>query len=413
MRRCHSSTAANFGVGLPNIMNHAFVNTANCGTCHAPGRTFPGVTMVSLPANHISILGSADCSLCHTNTTVPGGFSSRAMNHTGVGTASCLGCHNGQVFATAVTPKVMTAPVGSAGGHIAINGGTDCVLCHTATSVGGFATRNMNHSGVTAASCNGCHTGQTFATGVTPKIMPSPSGPGGHIAITGGTDCVRCHTTTSSGGFATRRMDHTYANTATCNGCHTGQTFVTGVTPRQKPAPGHIPVLGDCASCHSNTTVPGGFTTWNMNHTAVNTATCATCHATASAATFMASTPAIVTPPSSHTPAFLGGRDCGNSGCHGTANTGPGGFALAGKTHTAADAGKCNTCHGATATGQVAGHILTAAQCDTCHNYPPTPRPPNFGTWTMRHSAVASNSVQHLPRARPDREDRADAAASP
>ena len=396
---CHSFTAATFLTWTMDTTGHNALSTpAACSTCHASGKSFPGAAMVTQgTVTHIPTLAGNECSVCHTGASRSvGGFAAWTMtSHTAVSTATCATCHGAAAASftnTAGTP-IKPAPIG----HVAYTASADCSKCHTTTTIpGGFTTRKTDHTLITSTTCSSCHTGQSFPTGVIPKRTTDVS----HI-LTNGADCFTCHTvTTVPGGFATRSMNHSAVNTATCNGCHLGQTFSTGVTPKQKPAPGHIPVLGDCASCHTNTTVPGGFITWNMNHTAVNTASCAACHSTANAASFMASSPALVSQPASHTPAFMGGNDCGNSGCHGTANTGPGGFALAGKTHTAADTGKCNTCHGVTATGQVAGHIITSAQCDTCHVYPPTPAPytTHFSTWTMRHSAVAATpcSTCHL-----------------
>jgi nitrate/TMAO reductase-like tetraheme cytochrome c subunit len=244
----------------------------------------------------------------------------------------------------------------------------------------------MNHGFVNATTCNACHNGQTFATGVVPKTKAANH-------ITTAIDCVSCHTgfTTFAGGRMGSAEHVANGNTASCSGCHGGQAF-QGVTPVAKPG-NHVPTSGDCALCHStsNFNVGAFATLWGMNHTGI-AANCIQCHNGTSFGTSAPVVPInkIDTPSPGHVPT---GADCSN--CHNVVNTPIGGGKVASlwatikkpQVHTAVlltgySAAVCYPCHGLTTPtyfgtlnqcgtnkGLQAGDHkkCTATNCASCH----------------------------------------------
>ena len=118
-------------------------------------------------------------------------------------------------------------------------------------------------------------------------------------------DCVACHasTDTESGtGFKLTTTPllsstgHTAVNALTCNTCHSsgmawyGVTLVPPGTVGTSGTANHIVLgTGDCSTCHGGTIAVGAFkitTTPALaatGHTAVTSASCASCHGTGSA----------------------------------------------------------------------------------------------------------------------------------
>jgi hypothetical protein len=369
-----------------NMSTHAGVNTATCNVCHgatpgvgisftpAGGGTTSGTTVVPVfkPSNHFST--SVDCKTCHSSFT---SFKVGSMTHTGI-VNGCQNCHGNGVgipFAN-VTPVFKPAT-----GHIATTA-LDCSVCHVNTTT--FTAWVMNHSGVSIATCNNCHGGQSFVTGLVPVTKA-----GNHLTTT--QDCLKCHSTSNFSSFAGGRMgsaEHTAnGNTATCIACHNGQSF-QGVTPVSKPAT-HIVTANDCALCHlPSTYLVGGFAGqgigWNMSHTGI-TLNCIQCH---NGQTFATGVTPVNKGAVNHVPT---NADCSN--CH--PSTSPGGFAsfsnLSGKHTTVYMTGystTCTVCHGQTSqiyfgvdaqcvgkgstisdhkSGGVCGGA-TKANCRSCHN---------------------------------------------
>ena len=219
---------------------------APCESCHGSTSSFGSNVTGGKPANHLPT--NQACAQCHTNpnSLVPG-----VMNHTGI-VSGCTTCHaasaTGIAF-TGVTPK----PQGT--GHIPVTG--DCATCHKSTTAFGPGTP-MNHTGI-ASGCATCHdTGKSY-TGVTIKTKPT-----NHVPTTA--SCESCHAVGNFASFAGTTMNHAGIASG-CTTCHaasaTGIAF-TGVTPKPQGT-GHIPVTGDCATCHKSTTAFGPGTP--MNHT--------------------------------------------------------------------------------------------------------------------------------------------------
>jgi hypothetical protein len=436
---CHTSgiyTSSGFTQSWAAGMNHSAVNTGTCKNCHAmavPDYTFAtnvaviGSQTPTPPSGTVAfhtLSGNAptsDCNVCHTSTTTFAGAAGHT--HTSADANNCLNCHNG-----------------TNGGMIKITNhittGASCDVCHTtwstqrANETGVFAACStspktcMGAAGhaVVSATCSSCHLAsgnQSIAGGTTAVTVVGLATP--HIPITSGASCVACHDpanfTTFSRTWTAAMMSHASVSTGTCNTCHASPAntsfkstpaLTIRTTPTQAAGPnpsGHIPVTGDCAVCHTsgNYTATGFTQSWtaaNMQHGAVNTGTCAGCHAKAVADYTFATGVKVIgsqtTPAPSGTSAYhtLTGNaptgDC--SSCH-TSLTSFGG--AAGHVHTPADATKCNTCHAGTGGGktQIAGHILTTASCDVCHgtgSYLATT--PTFTVWTMNHSGVTATS---------------------
>ncbi len=119
---CH----AGFSSFKGGTMNHAGI-TSGCATCHASGKTFNGVTVVTPPATHIPF-GSAACEACHSPTKFTN-FGGTTMNHTPVASITCATCHASGKSWYGVT--IVTLPTS---GHIPNPGNLDCKGCHTSTT---------------------------------------------------------------------------------------------------------------------------------------------------------------------------------------------------------------------------------------------------------------------------------------
>ena len=386
-------------------MNHAGISTG-CATCHATGKTFYGVTVVTPPATHIPI-GAAACESCHAPAKFTN-FSGTAMNHAGI-SSGCATCHaTGKSFygVTIVTPPATHIPVGAAA----------CESCHAPAQFTNFGSTPMNHAPVAGTACATCHeTGKTWY-GVTIVTRPTTAQDPNH-PTTG--DCASCHSSTTSfmagittkpanhipttqacalchttpGNYAVATMNHT-GITSGCATCHaTGLTFAN-IVPVSPPAT-HIPSgATPCETCHA----PAKFTNFSgtaMNHAGI-TAGCATCHATGKS--FFGVT--VVTPPPTHIPS--GATACET--CHAPAKFTN--FAGTAMNHSGISTG-CATCHatgksfyGVTIVTPPATHIpVGAAVCESCHA---PAKFTNFGGTAMNHAPVSRDRVRDLPRNRQD-----------
>jgi hypothetical protein len=339
-----------------------------CNQCHILGNR-AGTTMVQGPS-HVPTMVGVLCQSCHKSTV---SFRIWVMDHT-LTSLPCNACHMGQSF-EGVVPKTKSQ------NHLVTT--ADCSGCHANTST--FTAWSMNHSFVGIATCNNCHGGQSFGTGVVPVSK------GGNHIVTA-RDCLTCHSATRFVTFAGGRMgtaEHiANGNTATCSGCHGGQAF-QGVTPVSKPG-NHIVTSQDCALCHSTTNFAvGAFATnWTMNHSGI-ALNCIQCHNGTSFGTTAPLVPVskINTPSPGHVPT---GADCSN--CHNVVNSSakvPSLWSPSKKpqAHNAAlltgySATVCYPCHGTTTAtyfgvlnqcgttkGQLAGahSKCTATNCAGCH----------------------------------------------
>jgi hypothetical protein len=382
---CHVNNANNYTSFLMTSFNHvtpaaATLGSHQCATsCHNDSVNYKTKGQVLSPI-HINLaytkIASVSCDSCHLTTTT---FTGSVMNHTGI-TTGCSNCHGAQF--TDIVSKPATHIVTAA----------ECESCHSvsSTSVGGFGAPNwtMNHAGITSG-CTTCHGGQSFQGSV-----PNPPVTKAVNHVTTSAACEVCHsvTNTSAGGFAVPNpaMSHTGITTG-CATCHTGANVGTSVTTISlgKPA-SHIATTAACETCHTNTTTPGGFATWTMNHTGITTG-CVSCHTGATVGTTV-----IMGKPSFH---IATTAECET--CHSASKTSTGNFAAPNWTmnHTGITTA-CASCHKttgdttvgtATVKGVPTGHIAITAACESCHTSTTTPG--GFATWTMDHAANGNTSA--------------------
>ncbi len=187
---CHSPAKfTNFSGGT---MNHAGI-TSGCTNCHASGKSFFGVTIVTPPATHIPI-GTAACESCHAPAKFTN-FGGTAMNHAPVAGMACATCHEtGKSFygVTIVTrPTLAQDPNHPHGGRMRQLPQLDdvvlqpasrrcrqphpdqqpCTLCHT--TPGNYAVAHDephgHHSG-----CATCHSTASSFANVVP-VAPPPT----------------------------------------------------------------------------------------------------------------------------------------------------------------------------------------------------------------------------------------------
>ena len=361
---CHTNTnPSGFTIGAK--FDHTGISSG-CSSCHNGQYTL----VMSKPSSHMTT--SAACEVCHTTTTVPGGFSTWTMDHAAAGiTSGCASCHTGATLndskATVLVGQTTKGP------HITTT--APCETCHTSTiTPGGFATWTMNHTGITTG-CATCHTGATLGTG-NQTVVVGQTTKGAHITTAAA--CETCHTSTvTPGGFATWTMNHT-GITSGCASCHTGGTLGSAnptVIVGQTTHPTHITTAAACETCHTSTVTPGGFSTWTMNHTGI-TSGCSSCHDNSKAVAFY-NVPQLVTdtiPP--HIP-FPTNVDCGT--CHTSTSTGAftstWTMGVAGHNAVSAQTPLCANCHGAAGaiyTGVKlidAGHMVypPSDDCGLCH----------------------------------------------
>jgi hypothetical protein len=373
------------------------MTTGDCSQCH---NTTAWTTPKTLPGGHMPIPGTQTCSVCHT-AAASGNYNAYAsipVLHTGI-TSGCAQCHGGATPLTFYNNH--DNPLAAPATHIPSFTGNDCSACHAANyAAGGFGPMNMTqatHVPVSTTPCVTCHeAGKSFYMGAAnPVLQTRPADHSSGTMLSG--DCSSCHTTANwnSTALPAGHMPNP-ANTA-CNTCHTaapanyttlaanavlhtgiangcGQchggttalTWYNNFTPKDAVlAPAHIPFIAgtDCGSCHKSTTYAAGtFGPMNMTqatHAFVSTATCNTCHGTATVSFYMgAASPTLQLRPADHTTGTMLTGDC--SGCHTTANW------------------NSNTLP--------AGHMPNPANqaCTVCH----TAAPANYTT-------LAANSVLH------------------
>jgi len=312
--------------------------TAQCDTCHTSTVTWRSAQYLHDPsslgrcstchnyntargkgANHIPT--SAQCDTCHTSQVT---FTARTMNHNGLA-GQCTTCHSGAYLSQNAQTKPPT--------HIATT--AQCDTCHKTTT--SWATVSVDHAAFTPSAvgrCSTCHT-----PGSTP---PALSKPANHIPTA--LQCDTCHTNYVA--FKPAAMNHV-GTAGQCSTCHNGSyTFANAQTRN----PTHIPTSRSCDACHLNFVA---FTPATMSHTGLD-GQCSTCHSGA----YLSENAQMK--PATH---LVTTAQCDT--CHASRTS----WATAAHAHTAADAGRCSTCHtpGGGGLAKPTNHIPTALQCDTCH----------------------------------------------
>jgi len=321
---CHAPTKfTNFG---GTAMNHTPVTSITCATCHGSGKSWYGVTIVTLPSSgHIPNPGNLDCKGCHTSTS---SFDDADMNHAGI-TTGCLACHGGQF--SGVDKKPSDHPPSS----------DLCETCHTVKTFSKTLLLPASKPGGAAA----------------PTLMPGAGSAGaarpGRVA---GTDphfgaapgsCISCH----NGVRATGKPARHVATIAACDSCHRTNAWVP-VTPGSS---GPVPLA---AIVGGGVVVKPRAVAGSNPHIGIAPGTCVTCHNGTGAAA----------KPGRHVATTL---SC--DACHRTTAWVPASYTHAGVAPTT-----CATCHnGSAASARPASHFVTTRACDSCHRMtfwqPPVP----------------------------------------
>ena len=319
---------------------HAYTTvTSNCASCHNGSYVTSGAIVKKV--NHIP--AQQECSQCHIDTTVTGGFANTIF-YTNVHTNfanGCEGCHSTTYF------PLPSAAAKDPATHLPT--AQDCHYCHINQVPGGFLAVNsiFNHTGI-SGNCVSCHDGSTKNRNAGARgTIDDPTPP--HQVIMN--DCNYCHNTTN---FADAYPDHTIPPVVgnRCDFCHNG---VDATGKIDDPTPPHVPVplVGgveqDCSVCH----VPGAFKPSVFDHTGI-TNNCASCHD--------GSVSAVTTKPVGHPPTIVSGVDRDCSYCHNTTA-----FAGAKYDHTGIT-NNCVSCHdGNPIIGKHGTHVPTNEDCVICH----------------------------------------------
>ena len=325
--------------------SHQGVTAGTCASsCHGGGS--PSAT--TKPVTHIPDNGA--CDNCHKNYVA---FAPAKMSHAALTTPLCSTCHSGSYTSVNAQTKA------SGGTHNP--GNQTCNTCHQSTT--SWST-NVNYvHGPSSTDCATCHSGAISGTVGKPV--------GSHIPTTG--QCSDCHTNTVA--FRPAQMFHSTSTVGQCLTCHNGNfKFVNALA---KPA-SHIPDGGvQCDACHAQTAAT--FAPATMNHSAVSSVACASCHGGSyTAVNAQAKSISHMTPAT---------QDCGSSGCHASTTT----WAKPTWDHTGVTVGSCVTCHdGRTvkAPSRPTSHIpISGTLCDDCHiNYSA------FKPALMSHASVSDKT---------------------
>jgi hypothetical protein len=321
-----SKTCSNCHTGYTpatTTMNHADpgVGTAGspvaCVTCHGYGngnkfygtaQGMPGGWPMMPPgtsgggpskAQHVPF-GTVACNICHTSTTVPGGFKGTIVPHTngpfmtytrgnrtpGSGSSApykCNACHapsGTSWFGVSLGTK-------TEGNHEGSTTASDCIDCHNAQ--GGFAAAaaaaarrpmlSMKIPGANGAPGTSAAptSGMTVrpprgpappTTGVTPRAAggatPPPAvGPYSHMGVIPGS-CASCH---RPGGSASATPGGHLRTTLSCDACHRTTAWKPVTYAHAGVGPGR------CASCHT-----GNWATPRPAGHFVTARSCDACH---------------------------------------------------------------------------------------------------------------------------------------
>ncbi len=370
---CHGDTDS-FATAV--VMDHALVDVSVCSACH------DGDISSGKPGNHVPTK-ALDCKACHYDYV---SFALTTFDHAAIDGNDCASCHD----AGYATPKSTN--------HIPSV--SECSVCHTDTSVGGFKNNNFRasvHDSLTTG-CEGCHVSKFFpdnsaayksAThlpttqdcyfchsasaadfttsifshqGISSNCVSCHDGSANNVAAlavgepndsvhTGiASDCSICHNTT---GWVPQDVDHTRPDVLSvrCDSCHNGN-FEPGIPGKNQ---GHPVTSSDCSVCHNTTTFVGGM----VDHSSpqVTSVRCDSCHNGTDAKGVSDH------PTNNHIPT---NDDCGS--CHAAGGTfKPSTFAHVDVTNN------CETCHNGNfvdsgAAGKNTGHVTTSSDCSVCHN---------------------------------------------
>lgn len=418
---CHTNTTTFAGYTNTGTNLHAGI-LSGCSQCHGgpPGAdagngtvgTYPGVVSYN-SATHLPLTTQVNCNLCHFTFST---FLGATYTHTSNDSSRCGNCHEGQY--AGVLPFV-------SGVHIPLPTGSNCAPCHVDPSLSPATKPSFLGSafhtssfGVTAAAvtsgsgtCKSCHNG-SYASQNAQAVGTT------HIPISA--DCSVCHTdatgtpVNNTSSYTTFKnslfhLSSAGASPGTCATCHNGSYTSEGAQSKTSILPNHIPVSGDCGTCHTAANT-GTYTSFlnaifhqspaGATATAADAAgggQCVTCHNGSYSAQLAQPVGAT------HIPFTA---DC--SVCHtdsaGTPANNTSGYTtfLNAKFHQSSvgtsPAGLCSTCHngsyvteGAYSTSSViSNHVTVAAgvDCVACHTIASTSSFTTFLNATYAHSAT-------------------------
>lgn len=343
---CHTDTTVPGGFATNMFLANVHPNKLNgCAGCHTAKYLSAQPTLLkSGSVNHVPT--SQDCHFCHSNIN----FADKTQfTHAGI-TGNCESCHNGNYFTSANAMGKAQDPTPPHPDTTA-----DCGLCH---GIGNnFTDGIFDHTGI-VDNCSSCHADNAPAPPV--GAVTRKSGFPSHVVTT--QDCSVCHV---PGTFKTAVFNHNQINTG-CIDCHEDP----GATATVKPLTGHVVTTNDCYTCHNKDQFAGA----KYDHTGI-VANCASCHDGIIA----------LGKDGTHVPT---GDDC--SVCHQTTGMIPATFDHAGINNN------CVSCHdGIFATGKTVDHVTTTLDCGSCHSVPKSiiiANGPTNGFIPATHVAVSNNT---------------------
>ena len=344
---CHAASIPVFNDFKGGIFNHLVGVSSNCASCH------DGVIAIdkSTKVNHIP--AKTECSECHSDTTVPGGFMTAALFpdvHINF-LNGCEGCHTTKYF-----PAL---PLVKAAGHVPTS--QDCHSCHSNVD---FADKTKFIHADISGNCESCHDGNYIDPAGALGKVSDPTPP--HPVTTA--DCGLCHGIGNN--FTDGIFDHT-GIVDNCSSCHGDAAPAPPVGAVTRKSSAHVTTTQDCNICH----VPGSFATAVFNHDQIIT-DCASCHGGPTPTATVKPSPTS-TPPGFHVDTL---EDC--SVCHNKT-------AFAGAKYDHTDIlDNCASCHdGSIAPGKNGTHVPTSGDCATCHSK----AGPGFIPATFDHAGIVDN----------------------
>ena len=317
---CHT----NFSAWIPAVFDHSKVTNV-CLTCHNGTMAISKGKLTAKPPTHIPT--NLGCENCHSTTT----WKTSLFDHSQIGTATCMSCHDGVQATGKVNATIAHIPSDN-----------NCVNCHTTTAWSPVTFDAAKHALVSPV-CTDCHNGtQAISTG---KLISKPTP---HLAIAVGQNCSDCHTSFTT-WVTTFTHNAATMGTKTCVQCHDGVSAKGKVNASVT----HIPSSDTCSDCHKNFTAFSPAPFGAAEHALVSN-TCLTCHN----GTQAISTGKLVSKPTPHIPTTANCADCHTS------------FITWVTTFNHANMGTatCVSCHdGKLATGKPAAHVPASTTCQNCH----------------------------------------------
>ena len=262
---CHAGTSPT-GITVSTFIGH-IPSTAECYTCHAASMT-TARNYNNFSSGLYTHATTDTCTTCHKNVAISSvtQVSTNAV-HSANPTMACNTCHSNTMNFTAWPVHTTTATISD----------TACNICHTGTvgTYGKTTTAFSNHVSIGTSQCISCHAASLKTT---PKYLNFTSG--GFIHDTTTTNCNSCHAgATPSGKTVTAFAGHIpYTSTVQCSSCHAASmttarnynNFTLGVYTHT--------TTDTCTTCHKNTAVTATQVSSTAVHSSNSSMACNTCH---------------------------------------------------------------------------------------------------------------------------------------